>query len=122
LLIYKFEAFQLFKIFIGKVNEDTVSFLMKGDIPVSEPNEVQEAKTSKHGQKLQETKEESKSVLSYDHSSTSKTNTNPIKSQKVAGRNDRVTVQYIDGTIKKDVKYKVVEEDINNNKCVIVDE
>src|SRR5690606_19463708 len=37
LLIYKFEGFELFKRFIAKVNEDTISFLMKADIPVQQP-------------------------------------------------------------------------------------
>ena len=45
----------------------------------------------------------------------------PVKSQKVASRNQRVSVQYSDGTVKKDVKYKVVESDIKDNKCVIID-
>jgi len=33
LLIYKFESFELFKIFMSKVNEDIVSFLTKADLP-----------------------------------------------------------------------------------------
>jgi preprotein translocase subunit SecA len=45
----------------------------------------------------------------------------PKKSQKVAGRNDRVNVQYADGRVLKDVKYKKVEEDVLNNKCVIIE-
>ncbi|MFT6867454.1 MAG: preprotein translocase subunit SecA, partial [Cyclobacteriaceae bacterium] len=44
LIIYKFEGFELFKIFIGKVNEECVSFLMKAQIPIQDPNEVQEAR------------------------------------------------------------------------------
>ena len=43
LLIYKFEGFELFKQFIAKVNEDTVSFLIKADLPVQQPDEVHEA-------------------------------------------------------------------------------
>src|SRR5690606_3895424 len=34
LLVYKFEAFNLFKKFIGKNNEEIVSFLLRADIPV----------------------------------------------------------------------------------------
>ena len=45
----------------------------------------------------------------------------PIKSDKVAGRNDKVSVQYPDGTVLRDVKYKKVEEDILNNKCIVID-
>jgi preprotein translocase subunit SecA len=42
LLIYKFEGFELFKRFIAKVNEDTISFLLKADIPVQQPDDVQD--------------------------------------------------------------------------------
>ncbi|MEQ8425856.1 MAG: preprotein translocase subunit SecA, partial [Cyclobacteriaceae bacterium] len=45
LLIYKFEGFEAFKRFISKVNEETISFLMKADIPVREPEQVQEARS-----------------------------------------------------------------------------
>ena len=48
--------------------------------------------------------------------------TAPIRSEKTYGRNDRVSVQYTDGTIKPDVKYKLVEADISNNKCVVIDQ
>lgn len=44
-----------------------------------------------------------------------------MQSTKVFGRNDRVSVQYLDGSMKEDVKFKTVEEDINSNKCVLVE-
>jgi preprotein translocase subunit SecA len=44
----------------------------------------------------------------------------PVKSEKIVGRNEKVDVQYMDGRVLKDVKYKKVEEDIKNNKCVII--
>ena len=47
LLIYKFESFNLFKIMVQKVNKDIVSTLMKGHIPISDPNQVREAETAK---------------------------------------------------------------------------
>jgi preprotein translocase subunit SecA len=126
LLIYKFEAFELFKQLIHKVNEEATSFLMKASIPVQEPDEVQEARRARRArQNLKETKEESRSAL---ESSAPDTRSRPpvekmapVKSQKVAGRNDRVNVQYADGRIIKDVKYKKVEEDVLNNKCVIIE-
>ena len=43
LLIYKFESFELFKTMINKVNQDVVSLLMKGTIPVASPDNVREA-------------------------------------------------------------------------------
>ena len=45
----------------------------------------------------------------------------PRKSEKTYGRNDRVTVQYTNGTLKEDVKYKSVEQDVQEGKCVIID-
>jgi preprotein translocase subunit SecA len=47
LLIYKFESFELFKQMIEKVNEDIVSLLMKGQIPIRESSEVQRAQAPK---------------------------------------------------------------------------
>lgn len=127
LLIYKFEAFQLFKIFLAKVNEETISFLMKSDLPVQQPEDVREAKAPQRvSQRLNETKEESHSLLAGKNTDTRNRppveKVSPVKSTKVAGRNDRVSVQYPDGTVKKDVKYKTVEEDLVNNKCVLIEE
>ncbi len=126
LLIYKFESFELFKRFLARVNEDTVAFLMKADIPVHESDEVHEARTQRTKQKYSESKEESKSLLSGGESSGNRPpaqkNTTPAKSTKIAGRNDKVTVQYTDGSVKKNVKFKTVAEDIANNKCVLIEE
>ena len=64
LLIYKFESFELFKRFIAKVNEDTISFLTKATIPVQQSSQVDEARKQKSSQDYEESKEESKSLLS----------------------------------------------------------
>jgi preprotein translocase subunit SecA len=126
LLIYKFEAFELFKRFIAKVNEDTNTFLMHADLPVQDSNEVQEARAPRTRQRLQESKADSESLLSRRGPDTRNRppaeKTLPMKSTKVAGRNERVTVQYVDGNVKKDVKFKTVEDDIKNNKCVLLED
>jgi len=125
LLIYKFEGFELFKRFIAKVNEDTISFLMKAELPVQEPEEVREARSQRR-QKLQEKKDESRSLLSGGGQPQANRppaeKTMPIQSEKIPNRNDKVTVQYMDGSVKKDVKYKKVEEDLKSNKCVLVED
>ena len=127
LLIYKFEGFELFKRFIAKVNEDTISFLLKADIPVQQPDQVQEARAPRTRVRLNEQKEESRSLLSGGEreapaqtSRPPQEKVMPAKSEKVAGRNDRVSVQYPDGKVLRDVKYKKVEEDILNNRCIII--
>jgi len=136
LLIYKFEAFELFKDFIGTINQDTVAFLSKAKIPVEDPDSVksaQQARQRRASQKLQESKAESQSLLAGKGASGDANGdgqpaapprqverTKPIKSQKVRGRNDEVTVRYSDGTTKK-TKYKKVQKDIEDNKCVLID-
>jgi preprotein translocase subunit SecA len=128
LLIYKFEGFELFKRFIAKVNEETISFLLKADIPVQQPDQVQEARSQRTRVRLNEQKEESKSLLSGgDRNDQGKANrppqekVMPVKSEKLAGRNDKVSVQYTDGKVVRDVKYKKVEDDIMNNRCILID-
>ena len=124
LLIYKFEAFEMFKIFLARVNEETASFLTKAFIPSEDPNRVQEARSSKK-ESYSESKEESRSALAGRQDTRNRPPAEkvaPVKSEKIYGRNDRISVQYTDGTVKKDVKFKSVEEDINSNKCVVLDE
>lgn len=133
LLIYKFESVELFKRFVAKVNGDTISFLLKADIPVQDSDEVREARRQRQvQQKLKTTKEEAHSTLENNRPPQPNQpavapppppveKVAPMKSTKVANRNDIVTVQYMDGSVKKDVKYKKVEEDLRNNKCVLID-
>ncbi|TAF64092.1 MAG: preprotein translocase subunit SecA [Cytophagales bacterium] len=134
LLIYKFEAFELFKQFITKVNEDTISFLIKANLPASEaPQQIQESRRTRRTQapKLKEKKDEAQNLVGGGQSDLAKVLGNneskviekqaPVKLQKAVGRNDKVTVQYNDGRVLKDVKYKSVEQDIKNSKCVIID-
>ena len=126
LLIYKFEGFELFKRFIAKLNEETITFLTKAEIPVQEPDEVHEARSQRR-QKVREQKDESRSALEGGGDQPLMPNrppvekTAPIKSQKIMGRNERVSVQYTNGSVKKDVKFKTIEEDLRNGECVLLE-
>jgi preprotein translocase subunit SecA len=130
LLIYKFEGFEAFKRFISKVNEETISFLMKADIPVQEADEVQEARVQRSRVKLSEQKEESHSLLSGGQGGDAPAQQPrpvaekimPVKSDKVANRNDKVSVQYPDGRVLKDVKFKKVEDDVKSGRCLVIEE
>ena len=135
LIIYKFEGFELFKQFLAKVNEETISFLMKANLPVQQPDEVQEARqpVRRPEQGVKASKEESGSILGQQSGGRQSGGrqpaanrppaepVKPAKTQKIAGRNQRVNVQYSDGRVVKDVKFKNVEDDIRNNLCVIVE-
>ncbi|NEM96814.1 preprotein translocase subunit SecA [Pontibacter burrus] len=129
LLIYKFESFELFKRMIGKVNEQTIEFLFKAFIPVQAPDQVQAPRPQQAPKApvLKEQKQEVHSSLENQAGHTSMPAPEPEKvmpahSQKVAGRNDRVSVQYSDGRVLKDVKYKTVEDDLLHNRCVLIEE
>ncbi|PGH39539.1 MAG: preprotein translocase subunit SecA [Candidatus Nephrothrix sp. EaCA] len=123
LLIYKFEGFEAFKRFIAQVNEETVSFLMKCDVPLREADDVQEARAQKR-QHLREQKDESRSLLQGGNEPPNQPpheKTAPAKSEKIANRNDKITVRYSDGKVMKDVKYKKVEEDLHAGRCAIIE-
>ena len=104
LLIYKFEGFEAFKRFIGRVNNETVSFLVKAAIQ-DNSGPVQEARTQRR-QRFTEQKDESQSLLSggggarpADTRQGEPQRVAPVKSEKMANRNDKVSVQYGDGQI-----------------------
>jgi preprotein translocase subunit SecA len=52
LLIYKLEAFNLFRNMMDGVNKEVISFLFKGDLP-QQNNTIQEATRSTQKRKLQ---------------------------------------------------------------------
>lgn len=129
LIVYKFEGFELFKKLIYKINEDIVSFLFKADIPRQEANEVREARVQQApAPRLKESKEESRSVLNpgaaagAQEAQQEKPKQEPMKALRLPGRNDKVSVRYPDGTVKKDVKFKSVEEDVLSNRCMLLEE
>jgi preprotein translocase subunit SecA len=88
LLIYKFESFQLFKTMIQKINREVISFLMRADIPVQDPNSVKEARKPR-GIDRSRMKEERSDLLSQAHSKTQQQEvTQPIIAEKKIGRNE----------------------------------
>ncbi len=127
LVKYKMEGFDRFKELISQINGDVTSFLLKSRIPVG-GDSVQEKRAPQAAKKrLNENKDDVDSLLASRReageavSQPKQEKIQPAKSEKVAGRNDRVTVQYTDGTVKEGVKYKTIEQDILNNKCVLVE-
>ena len=132
LLIYKFEAFEMFKRFIGKLNEDMISFLTRADLPKQDPSQVQQAQAQRPSEpRVQASKEEVGSTLNPGANRAAAAAAvagrpapapvAPRKTDKTYGRNDKVTVQYTNGTTKADVKFKSVEQDIAEGRCVIIE-
>jgi len=120
LLIYKFESFNLFKVMIQKINSEVVSFLVKGNLPVQDPDAVREAQAPR-GIDHSRLKEERTDLLSQAHSDTQgPRKTAPVtRTEKKYGRNDKVKVQYKDGRVTEK-KYKMIENDIKRGECRII--
>mgnify|MGYP003639285291 CR=1 FL=1 len=132
LLIYKFEAFEMFKRFIGKLNEDMVSFVTRADLPKQDPAQLNAVQPRRQAEpQVQASKAEAGSTLNPGANRAAIAASNagrpvpqvvaPRKSDKAYGRNDKVTVQYSNGTTRSDVKYKSVEQDVLDGNCVVID-
>jgi preprotein translocase subunit SecA len=85
LLIYKFESFELFKTMVGKVGRDMVSILMKGNIPVQNPEEVKQAEQRR---KLDMSKFNTTRTEQGGESNEQKKKIQPVRVEKKVGRND----------------------------------
>lgn len=92
LLIYKFESFELFKTMITKVNQDVVSLLMKGTIPVASPDNVREAQRRRQADmsRLKTQKSDFDSYGSGGGEAPGKREQQmaPVRVDKKVGRND----------------------------------
>lgn len=120
LLIYKFEAFELFRKMIGKINEEIISFLVRGKLPLQDASSVQEARAPR-GIDRSRVREERKDLLAQSYSDTqAQRPKEPLRRDiPKIGRNDKVKVQYTDGRILV-TKYKMIEHDLNRGNCQIV--
>ncbi len=94
LLIYKFEAFELFSSMIEKVNKDVVSTLMKAHIPLRDPNSVKRAEAPKKMDlsKFETNKDEATSYNDPSGGGKGKDGRSqaqqPVRVEKKVGRND----------------------------------
>jgi preprotein translocase subunit SecA len=93
LLIYKFEAFELFTQMIDKVNRDVVSTLMKAHIPMRDPKAVQKAEAPRK-MDLSKFAANKQDTPSYndpsggDEGQKQQQRVQPVRVEKKVGRND----------------------------------
>jgi preprotein translocase subunit SecA len=88
LLIYKFEAFELFKGMLEKVSKDVAATLIKGHIPIEDADEIQEAQRKR---KLDMSKYETKrpeAVASRGGGGGGQQKGEPVKVGRKVGRNE----------------------------------
>ena len=92
LLIYKLESVNLFDSMVEKINNGTISVLMRGQIPVQDPGDVRQAPPEQRqpNRNLQENKQDVTSQMSQVAARDTRENAKqePMKSEKIIGRND----------------------------------
>ena len=128
LLIYKFEAFELFKQMLDEVNKEVISFLFKGELP-SENNSIQEARETKRKDNLKTSKEDIPNMDERTAQSRAAGQTQrpqPVETitreQPKIGRNDRVTIKHVMRGENKILKYKQAIPLIEKGEWVLVDQ
>ena len=88
LLVYKFEAFNLFKTMIEKINKDVVSYLLRADIYNPNQTQFQEVHINRKTDRSK-IREARGDMLSEANSDTQeKAKPQPVKVEKKIGRND----------------------------------
>ncbi|SHF48743.1 protein translocase subunit secA [Salegentibacter echinorum] len=131
LLIYKFEAFELFKAMLDQVNRDVISFLFKGEIPEGNVGNIQEARQRKK-EKVETQKEEIPNMDERASESRAAGNTQQQRRPQVTetitrdkpkiGRNEKVTIKNVMSGENKTVKYKQAIPLLDKGDWVIVDQ
>ncbi|WP_298472530.1 preprotein translocase subunit SecA [uncultured Maribacter sp.] len=131
LLIYKFEAFELFKGMIDKVNKEIVSFLFKGELPSENANIQEAGNVRRPKENLQTTKEEipnSDELAAQNRAAGQTQGQRPAVTETITrerpkiGRNDRVTIKNVMSGESKTVKYKQAEPLIDKGEWVLTED
>ena len=129
LLIYKFEAFELFKGMIGRLNREVISFLLKGSIP-SQDTSIKEAKRQGRKDNLKTSKDDVLNTeelaaklravgagASAPQRQTVETITRELPK---IGRNDQVNIKNTVTGENKTLKFKQAEPLIRSGQWVLV--
>jgi len=121
LLIYKFEAFELFKLTVDDINKEVLSFLFKGELP-AQSNQISEARD--HKKELLNTSKAAVQNSSEQAISNSRQQSEPvetvIRDQPKIGRNERVTIKNVMSGEQKEVKFKQAIPLIEKGEWVVL--
>ena len=129
LLIYKFEAFELFKGMIGRLNREVISFLLKGSIP-SQDTSIKEAKRQGRKDNLKTSKDDvlnteelaakQRAVGAGASAPQRQTVETITRELPKIGRNDQVNIKNTVTGENKTIKYKQAEPLIRSGQWVLV--
>ena len=128
LLIYKFEAFELFKSMLSSLNKEVLSFLVKANLPNQQ--NIQEARKTSVRQNYKTSKDE---VLNSDElaernrrvgASASQQQREPVETivreKPKIGRNEKVKIKNIKTGETQTIKFKKAEILIRNGEWIII--
>ncbi len=130
LLIYKFEAFELFKAMIDKVNKEVLSFLFKGELPQENQQQIQEAKTVRKKENLTTQKDEIQNLDERAAQARAAGNTQGqqqvtetiTRERPKIGRNERVTIKNVMSGENKTLKFKQAIPLLDKGEWVLVED
>ncbi|WP_264558127.1 preprotein translocase subunit SecA [Flavobacterium sp. N2270] len=131
LLIYKFEAFNLFKKMMDNVNREVISFLFKADLPSQNPNEISEAKQVSQKGNYTESKEEvlnSDELAARNREAGQQAQNKPQVTETITrempkiNRNDTVTIKHVMSGKSETMKFKKAESMLASGEWVLVNE
>jgi len=129
LLIYKLEAFNLFRTMLDGVNKEVISFLFKGDLP-QQNNNIQEAREVRQKENYIESKDEvlNSDELAARNREAGQTQQRPAVTETIVrdapkiNRNDNVTIKHVMSGKTETMKYKKAESMIASGEWVLVHE
>ncbi|WP_341221197.1 preprotein translocase subunit SecA [Polaribacter atrinae] len=123
LLIYKFEAFELFKTTVDQINREVLSFLFKGELPSQDANQISEARQQKR-ESLNTSKADVQNSTEQAIQSSRQKPSEPVETivreQPKVGRNERVTIKNVMSGQEKEVKFKQAIPLIEKGEWVVV--
>jgi len=123
LLIYKFEAFELFKRTVDEINREVLSFLFKGELPAQDRNQISEARQQKR-ERLNTSKADVQNTTEQAIQNSRQQSSEPVETivreQPKIGRNERVTIKNVMSGEEKVVKFKQAIPLIEKGEYVIV--
>jgi len=121
LLIYKFEAFELFKITVDQINREVLSFLFKGELPAQNRNQISEARKQKR-ERVSTSKADvqNTSEKAIQNSRQQEPVETVVREQPKIGRNERITIKNVMSGEEKEVKFKQAIPLIEKGEWVLV--
>jgi preprotein translocase subunit SecA len=131
LLIYKFEAFELFKVMLDQVNKDVISFLFKGELPAPNPAQIREARERKQRENVETSKEEIQNLderAAQSRAASQNQQQRPQVTETITrerpkiGRNDKVTIKNVMNGENKSMKFKQAIPLLDKGDWVLVEE